>query len=110
MSIMLAKVSILVLFLRYLPQRYKRPIYAIIASVIMYSIISSFHWLFDCQTLEKFWDLSITSGSCIDWYKFHIFSGVMNTTTDLIILVLPVFMLRKVQLFKWERVGLILAM
>ncbi|PVH98966.1 hypothetical protein DM02DRAFT_595228 [Periconia macrospinosa] len=109
-SIMLAKVSILVLFLRYLPQRYKRAIHAIIASVVMYSLISSFHWVFDCQPLEKFWDLNISRGSCIDWSKFHIFSGVMNTTTDIIILLLPIFMLRKVQLYKWERVGLILAM
>ncbi|PVH90433.1 hypothetical protein DM02DRAFT_607445 [Periconia macrospinosa] len=109
-SIMFAKVSILVLFLRFLPLRHKRAIHATIAAVVLYSLIGSFHWLFDCRPLEKLWDLSITRGSCIEWSKINIFSGVMNTATDILILLLPIFMLRKVKLSKWERIGLILAM
>lgn len=106
LSIMLSKVSILLLFLRSWPQKPKRAIYATIAVVVLYSLIGSFYWLFACQPLEKFWDLSITHGSCIEWSKVNIFSGVMNTVTDSIILLLPICMLRKVQLPKWEKFGL----
>jgi hypothetical protein len=34
----------------------------------------------------------------------------MNTATDGVILVLPVFMLRKVRLPKWEKIGLVLVL
>ncbi|KAH6668450.1 hypothetical protein B0J14DRAFT_165038 [Halenospora varia] len=108
LSIMFSKVSILVLFLRFLPQRPKKTIYATITVVVLYSLIGSFHWLFACRPLEKFWDLSITRGSCIEWSKINIFSGVMNTATDTVILLLPIFMLRKVRLPRWEKIGLVL--
>ncbi|KAH8702776.1 hypothetical protein GQ44DRAFT_717296, partial [Phaeosphaeriaceae sp. PMI808] len=105
---MFSNVSILVLFLRSLPQRPKKVIYATIIVVLLYSLIGSFHWLFACQPLEKFWDLTITHGSCIEWPKINIFSGVMNTVTDTVILLLPIFMLRKVRLPRWEKIGLVL--
>ncbi|KAF2178962.1 hypothetical protein K469DRAFT_323820 [Zopfia rhizophila CBS 207.26] len=108
LSIMLSKVSILVLFLRSLPQKPKKAIYATIAVVVMYSLIGSFVWTFTCRPLEKFWDLTITRGSCIEWTKITIFSGVMNTATDIVILLLPIFMLRKVRLPRWEKIGLVL--
>lgn len=110
LSIMLSKVSILVLFLRSFPQKPKKAIYAIIAAVVLYSLVTSTHWLFDCQPIEKFWDLRITRGSCIDWTKINIFSGVMNTATDIFILLLPIFLLRKARLPRWERIGLLLIM
>jgi hypothetical protein len=103
---MLSKVSILLLFLRSWPQKPKRTIYATIAVVVLYSLIGSFHWLFACRPLEKFWDISITHGSCIEWSRINIFSGVMNTVTDIIILLLPICMLRRVRLPKWEKFGL----
>ncbi|PVH94206.1 hypothetical protein DM02DRAFT_693663, partial [Periconia macrospinosa] len=110
LSIMFSKISILVLFLRSLPQKPKKAIYTTIIVVVVYSLIGSFHWLFACQPLQKFWDLNITHGSCIEWSKMNIFSGVMNTATDTVILLLPIFMLRKVRLPRWERIGLVLAM
>ncbi|KAH7111824.1 hypothetical protein B0J11DRAFT_447400 [Dendryphion nanum] len=110
LSIMCSKISILVLFLRFLPHKPKMVIYAAIVVVVVYSLIGSFYWLFACQPIEKFWDLSITGGSCIEWTTINIFSGVMNTATDSVILLLPIFMLRKAQLPKWEKVGLILVL
>ncbi|KAF2176059.1 hypothetical protein K469DRAFT_523942, partial [Zopfia rhizophila CBS 207.26] len=110
LSIMSSKVSILVLFLRSLPQKPKEAIYATIILVVLYNLIGSFQWLFACQPVEKFWDLSITHGSCIKWSKITIFSGVMNTATDSVILLLPVFALRKVRFPKWEKIGLVLVL
>ena len=105
LSIMFSKLSILILFLRYLPQKPKIAIYITIVEVVLYSLIGSFEWLFACQPVEKFWDLTITGGSCIDMLKFNIFSGVMNTVTDTIILVLPIFAVRNLHLPKWEKFG-----
>jgi hypothetical protein len=105
-SIMFSKLSVLVLFLRYMPQKPTMTIYATMVVVILYSLIGSFGWVFSCQPIEKFWDLRVTRGSCIEWTKLQIFTGVMNTATDAIILILPIFLLRRVRLPKWEKIGL----
>jgi len=105
LSIMFSKLSILILFLRYLPEKPKMVIYITIVEVVLYSLIGSFEWLFACRPVEKFWDLTITGGSCIDILKFNIFSGAMNAITDAIILVLPAFVVRKMHLPTWEKLG-----
>ncbi|PVI04286.1 hypothetical protein DM02DRAFT_611547 [Periconia macrospinosa] len=110
LSIMFSKLSILVLLLRYLPQKPKKAIYTTMVVVILYSLITSFVWLYACQPIEKYWDLSITRGSCIKWTTVFVSSGVMNTVTDSVILLLPIFMLRKVRLPRWEKIGLVLVM
>jgi hypothetical protein len=86
----------------------KKFLYATIAVVVLYSLVGSFNWLFACHPLEKYWDLSITHGSCIEQTKVQTYSGVMNTATDTFILLLPIFMLRKVRLPKWEKISVIL--
>ncbi|KAH8728457.1 hypothetical protein GQ44DRAFT_824256 [Phaeosphaeriaceae sp. PMI808] len=105
-SIMLTKLSILTFFIQFAPQRNLRvAIYMTMAFVVMYSLVTSFEWVYACRPIEKYWDLTITSGSCIDWLKITVFSGVMNTTTDAAILILPVLLLRKIQLPKRQKIG-----
>ncbi|PVH91798.1 hypothetical protein DM02DRAFT_468896, partial [Periconia macrospinosa] len=106
-SIMLTKLSILTLFLRFISQRNLRiAVYIIMTIVVAYSLVTSFEWLYACRPLEKLWDLTITGGSCIDWLKITVFNGVMNTLTDAVILVLPVLFLRKLQLPKKQKIGI----
>jgi hypothetical protein len=62
--------------------------------------------VYACQPLEKIWDLTVTGGSCIDWLKIAVFNGVMNTTTDAVILVMPVLFLRKLQLPMKQKIGI----
>ena len=89
-----------------MPHKPKIVIYFTMAIVFLYSLVTSFAWLFTCQPIDKLWDLRITGGSCIEWTDLHIFSGVMNTVSDVIILLLPIVMLQKIQLPKWEKIGL----
>jgi len=110
LSILFSKLSILVLFLRYLPPKLNGTIHATIIVVVLYSLVTSFVWLFTCRPIERFWDLTVTGGSCIDRRKFNLFSGTMNTATDLIILLLPIFILHKLRLPKWEKVGLVVVL
>src|SRR2546430_2510531 len=75
LSVMRSKLSILALYLRYLPQKLKRAIYTTIVVVILYSLIAGFEWVFACRPIEKYWDLTITRGSCVNWWIFSVFSG-----------------------------------
>jgi hypothetical protein len=107
---MFSKLSILVLFLRYMPYKPTMIIYATMGTVVLYSFVASFGWVFACRPVEKFWDLTITNGSCVDWGKVNIFSGAMNIATDTIILILPIVMLQKIRLPKWEKIGLLIVL
>jgi len=105
---MLTKLSILTLFLRFISQRNLRvAVYTTMAIVVAYSLVTSFEWVYACQPLEKLWDLTVAGGSCIDWLKITVFNGFMNTTTDAVILVLPVLFLRKLQLPKKQKIGIV---
>ncbi|KAH8698139.1 hypothetical protein GQ44DRAFT_787284 [Phaeosphaeriaceae sp. PMI808] len=108
-SIMFTKLSILSFYLRFSTfQKIRIVIYVIMAFVIIYSFIGSFEFLFRCRPIAKYWDLSISYGSCIDHTKIFIFSGAMNTATDIIILILPVFILWNLHLPRRQKIGVIL--
>jgi hypothetical protein len=110
-SIMLTKLSILMLFLRFVPRGYLRVvIYIIMTIVAVYSLVTSFVWVYACQPLEKFWDVTVTGGLCINWLKITVFNGVMNTTTDAAVLLLPFLLLRNVQLPKRQKIGVIIVL
>ncbi|KAL6405978.1 hypothetical protein AUP68_10533 [Ilyonectria robusta] len=112
MSIMLTKLSILAFYLRFVIEsgKLKGIIYATMVITILYSIIASFVWVYACQPLEKYWDLTITDGSCINFLKVTIFSGVMNTVTDAIILLLPIMILWGLSMPKRQKIGVTMIM
>jgi hypothetical protein len=112
MSIMLTKLSILAFYLRFViaSAKLRGVIYVTIVLTILYSLIASFVWVYACQPLEKYWDLTITDGSCINFLKVTIFSGVMNTATDAIILLLPIAILRGLRLEKRQKLGVMMIM
>ncbi|PVH92125.1 hypothetical protein DM02DRAFT_605706 [Periconia macrospinosa] len=106
-SIMLTKLSILTLFLRFIQQRNLRiAVYTIMAIIVAYGLATSFSWVYACRPLEKYWDLTVTGGTCINWVKITVFNGVMNTTTDAIILALPTLFLRRLHLPKRQKIGI----
>ncbi|RYP49228.1 hypothetical protein DL768_005002 [Monosporascus sp. mg162] len=106
---MLTKISILAFFLRFvLWGTLQVTIYVMMAIVVLYSLVASFEWTYACRPLQKYWDLTITGGSCIDYMKVFVFSGVMNTITDAVILLLPVLILRDSFLPKRQKIGVML--
>jgi hypothetical protein len=114
LSMMFSKLSILFFYIRYfkLPQKPKMAISAAIIVIVLYSLLGSFEWVLNCQPIERYWDLSITRGSClVHWqHSIFIFSAAMNTTTDIIILLLSIFMLHGIWLTRQERIALVLVM
>ncbi|KAH8702869.1 hypothetical protein GQ44DRAFT_783444 [Phaeosphaeriaceae sp. PMI808] len=110
-SIMLTKLSILTLFIRFVPWgKLRVTIYITMVIVILYSLVGSFQWVYACRPLKKYWDLTITGGSCINWLMIPVFSGVMNTTTDATILILPVLILRGLRLPMKQKIGVMIVL
>jgi hypothetical protein len=99
MSVMFTKLSILYFYLNFVlaHPRLRTTIYAMMVILVLYSLITSFEWIYACRPLEKYWDLTITEGSCVNIAKFTIFNGAMNAIMDTIILILPIGILRDLQ-------------
>jgi len=94
MSIMLTKMSILQFYLKFLTTRprLRMIIYVSMVIVVTYSFVTSFEWLYACQPLNKYFDLTI-EGSCVNPTKFTVFNGVMNVVTDAMVLFFPLAIL-----------------
>ena len=107
-SIMLVKISILAFYLRISPDRnLKIIIYTAVAVTIAYSIPMATIGFYACNPMEKYWDITITTGSCINQYAVYLFSASMNIATDVIILVLPIFMLWNVHIPRRQKFGIV---
>jgi hypothetical protein len=104
---MLTKTAILVFLLRFVTAKPKLrlTIHFTIVTVAVYSLIVALQWVYACQPIEKFWDYTITTGTCIRFLGVTVFSGVMNSITDAVILVLPVFIMRGSRLPKWQKLS-----
>ncbi|KAH8898891.1 hypothetical protein GQ53DRAFT_836886 [Thozetella sp. PMI_491] len=107
MSIMLTKLSILTFYLRFVTTSptLKYLIYATMLIVIIYSLVTSWSWLYICQPIAKYWDFTLVGGTCIDFKIIAIVSGIMNSVTDAIILVLPVPILWNLRLPMLQKIG-----
>lgn len=112
LSIMLTKLSILALFIRFVHSggKLKTTMHIMMVVIVLYTSIASFDWVYSCRPLQKYWDLSITSGSCIYWLQISIFSCVMNTATDIGILILPPLMLRNLHVPRKQKIGVIIVL
>ncbi|KAF2183603.1 hypothetical protein K469DRAFT_581953 [Zopfia rhizophila CBS 207.26] len=108
LSIMFTKISILAFYLRLFPQKeLKIVIYTAMAIVTAYSIAAGSEPFYACKPIEKYWDITITTGSCINQYEVFLFSASMNIATDTIILVLPIIMLWSVHIPRSQKFGVV---
>ncbi len=63
--------------------------------------------IWECNPREKIWDKSVP-GTCVDLPLLLIISGISNTVTDMIILVIPVKAVWNLQLVQKKKIGIIL--
>ena len=108
LSILFIKLSILLLYLRISPDRkFRTAVYSVIVVVVGYNLGSAFTNLFSCTPIARSWDLSITSGSCINRPIFYFVNAGLNIGTDFAMLTLPIPMLWNLQLPSRQKAGLI---
>lgn len=78
----------------------------VIAFVIGYSLASIFTVIFGCTPIAKFWDITITHGSCINFPAFYFSYLGLNIGTDIAILILPVPLLLKLHMPRRQKLWL----
>lgn len=93
----LAKVAILLFYLRLNPDRgFRTAVYISLILTISYVIALSLAILFACQPVARFWN-PFLEGHCLDARKLYLANAILNVIFDFVVLLVPVPMLRKLQ-------------
>ncbi|CZT12686.1 uncharacterized protein RAG0_18092 [Rhynchosporium agropyri] len=103
MSVACNKVSILLLYLRIMPQRlYRLAIFTLLTIVGLFALATTIAGVFQCIPVDKAWNKK-KPGHCYNlvnaWYSNAVFSIV----TDILILMLPMHMVYKLQRDRREK-------
>ena len=106
-AIALPKVSILLFYLRLNPsRRFRYCTIGVICITFGYMISVILAQLLPCRPVRKYW-APLTPGTCIDTNPLYLANSIINTTIDLVVLVLPIPMIVKLQVNR--RTKLVLA-
>ena len=101
------KFSLLLLYVRLFPTPWiRRTSLAISIFVCAQMVISTGVFIFACLPVQYYWDRSIPGGHCINYELFYILTAVLNTLTDIIVLVMPLGVVWNLNITRAKKVGL----
>jgi hypothetical protein len=104
LSILFTKLSILGFYLRFCQATALRAtIYAVLFVTTGYSLVGAFGFTFICRPLAKMWDFSLP-GRCLNAFAWWLVTAVLNAITDLVILLLPIWILKPLTVPLMQRV------
>lgn len=107
-SICLTKLSILFFFVRIFPsQNFKRAVTALGAITVAYSFASVCCTIWQCDPIAKTWNRKL-SGHCLEIGKVWYSTSVMAVITDVAIIILPVYQIRRLQMPLFQKLALCL--
>ncbi|KAH8888073.1 hypothetical protein GQ53DRAFT_826637 [Thozetella sp. PMI_491] len=94
LSTLFVKASILSFYLRFAAANrpFRIAVYTVLFVITGYSLNAGFSFLYLCNPIHKLWDGS-AEGTCVDLYTAFLVSSVLNAVTDVIILLLPIWLL-----------------
>ncbi|OBT68834.1 hypothetical protein VE03_02214 [Pseudogymnoascus sp. 23342-1-I1] len=101
------KSSLLLFYMRiFVGKRFQMMCWACMAVVIAWSVGSTFATIFQCIPVAAFWDKSIKNPKCTDTDIFWVAYASINIITDFLILLLPLWEIRKLQLPLAQKISL----
>lgn len=107
-GILLTKLSILQQFLRIsAPGRTRKAIYAVVVLVCLAALATLLSCILSCHPVAYFWDSSIPGGSCLNEEALYLANEGINTATDLLLLIIPVFLLKDLAISRLQKIFLI---
>ena len=109
LTINLTKTSICLLYLRIFSTvdkvNFRRVVYCVMAYVLLYAFASIIATIFQCVPVERIWNKKVP-GSCIDLTAFWYANAAANIIGDIAIFILPMPVIRSLNLPRREKFGL----
>jgi hypothetical protein len=109
LSISCTKFSILLQYLRIFPQvKFRRSCYALMAIVAIYALWTFFSAVFACWPISYFWTkvADPSGGHCLNRFAVWFANAGMNIATDIATGLLPMRVLKELELPKKQRIAL----
>ena len=97
---MSTKLSLGLFYLRISPFKngFRIAVYTVMLISGLNSFLNAMGFTWVCQPIHKYWDNSIVTGRCINYDEYFLATACVNAAADLTLLVLPIFILYKLQL------------
>ncbi|CUS08050.1 unnamed protein product [Tuber aestivum] len=105
----LSKLSILIFYLRIFEttdKKFRNLAYLGIFLVSSIGIAFILNVIFQCRPVPAYWDLTL-GGKCVDTRTSYLVSGALNTFTDFYVFFLPIKIVRRLQLPRRQKIGLL---
>jgi hypothetical protein len=104
------KTSILLFYLRLPSTRAFRIVTCGVLLVACgYCLFGTFTWLFMCRPMKAYWDVT-AEGKCLSFKNAFLVGGVFNVATDVVMLLLPIWVLRPLRLPRKQKIGVTLVL
>ncbi|OJJ66985.1 hypothetical protein ASPBRDRAFT_187807 [Aspergillus brasiliensis CBS 101740] len=103
-----AKFALLMLYYRLLHMiRLWRYVIFIVTFVIAsYTIALTLGLIFPCQPIAKNWDLTITTGHCVNRVGFYLATAITNTVSDIVLIIIPIPVIAKLKVPLIQKLGI----
>ena len=103
MAVAMNKASILLLYLRIMPQRlYRIMIFSLLTVVALFAVATTIAGVFQCIPVDKAWNKK-KPGHCYNLVEAWYTNAVFSIVTDFLILMLPMHMVYKLQRDRREK-------
>lgn len=86
---------------------FRKVCYVVQASVVAAMVAYCAGTIFQCTPIPYFWDRTIAGGHCIDTAAFWYGHAAWNTVGDVIILLLPIPVIRSLQMGRSQKLAVL---
>ena len=108
LGLFVVKNSILYQYLRFFVSRsYRIAAWALIAFITVAGVAMIITSCFSCWPVAFYWDKSVEGGHCVNMLAFWFCFSAFNILTDLAVWLLPMPVLKRLQLPKKQKISLI---
>ena len=87
---------------------WRKVLYGIAAWVVTSESAFTVALFLQCRPLNFYWDKTVEGGTCFDQPKFYYVDAALNMVTDIVILSLPWFVFRGLNLSKRRKIELLM--
>ncbi|EHA24932.1 hypothetical protein ASPNIDRAFT_40852 [Aspergillus niger ATCC 1015] len=102
-----AKFALLMLYYRLLHmiRIWRNIIFLVTFFIAGYTIALTLGLIFPCQPIAKNWDLTITTGHCVNRVGFYLATAITNTVSDVLLIIIPIPVIAKLKLPLVQKLG-----
>ncbi len=103
------KLSILSFYLRFsIDRAFRIAVYVVMFITVGYTVPNALLFLYICKPIASYWDWTIADSTCLDQQAVFDAANILNMSTDYMILLLPIWMLRPLRAPLLKKIGIAL--